>query len=196
MFKKSILNIPSIQLQSKPWMDGSWDAARLSVTANRNAVLFSSFLNHPQEREKVDSRGKPLSTLPVNVKVDPIMANLIFNNLLDSMENTGKHRTIYRNKGKQYIDGKPIGDRITLGAIAVGRDEEGWLYLSLKVPNRPVPRFLFKPNHRTEVIYEGCELSIAEQSNRYCKAWVTAICSFLNIVLVDHYEESSGWNQA
>ncbi len=96
------------------------------------------------------------------------------------------------NKGYSFFGGKRSENPVVLNSLAVGRDVDGQVWISVIADNRPKIKFYIRPSEMT-VLYngDGNPYSKGEASSLFALGYCQILRNLVSIVLVNEYVEET-----
>lgn len=143
--------------------------ARASLTwmLVKNAPRIVVWTRDPADMTEKNGNGKIQAELDA-----PVFASILetINSLIDQPPNT---RYKLENKNHTFFGGKRSDEAVVVSEIWVGKDKEGYVYISVTAPTRPVIKFRIQPSmYHTWYNATGEKLEPEAVAKVYVKGYV------------------------
>ena len=194
--KKPYVKMPigddKLALFGEPWSPDDWKRKPIARwRLYNNNIQFSSFLNHPSEDEKTIVRYasvKKLSQVPAEARLSRLAFRRLVNELRKCINSPETSRFVMSNRGYEMDStGNRAEETSFVSKIAVGRDTDGIIYISLAVTDRPIPEFKFKADYWHSAKLNGDEITTADESSALATAWLYEVEQSMTLTQHDNF---------
>lgn len=187
-FGATALNNFGLRLKGKRWNDQDWQAPEFTFDQVNNMPRIVVWPRNPAEKEKTNSRGRPLSTTPITCNMrwsDFFKLILVLEMVVESSTPT---TFTFGFKSPKYENGEKVRGEFEIRAkLDIGRNAEGEIFMRIYEKGRDKAVVLFSDNFWVPITQDGNELSKSLNSNLAVKGFFKTIDAMAGPTMVAYY---------
>lgn len=157
-----------------------------------STLLWGVYANNPRitvytgDPEDTVNYGKIVADIDV----------VTFYSFIEMIENAAKSPTECKekidNKGYTWLGGKRSENMVVVNSLAVGKDADGCVWISVIADKRPLIKFFIRPGDSNSLYHgDGRPFTKAESSSLYAIGYCSILRNLVSIVLVNEYVEEA-----
>lgn len=163
-----------------------------TAQGKKSSLIWGVYSNNPSitvytgDPEDTTNYGR----IVANINITNFYA---FIEMLEAMaKHDGESKKKIDLKGFTWFGGKRSEQPVVLNSLAVGKDADGGVWLSVIADNRPLIRFYILPDELTSLLHgDGSPYTKAEASSLFALGYCQILRNLVSIVLVNEYVEEA-----
>jgi len=179
---KTAMDNPKLGITGKPWVDGDYKTTpKLQLRYVNGNIWITCYSNNPKESSDAG---------PINVKMDPRIANTFLAIIEDAIENPdGFTMRGVENKNYLYGAGGKRSDKpMVLSSAYVGVNGDGEICIIIKAYKRETVTFAFTTNFWFSLVDKGGQpLDKAKVSKYVAKGWLETARQIMGPIIAGNY---------
>lgn len=195
MAEKTALNHRKLQLQGEPYIEGEWQRPNLVFDIYAGNPQIAVWSKHPDEEgkkiQKGFHKGRNVTDFPIKASTSwPRLRSVLIKlqGLIGQREPVSMTLTTLTVQ-RDPVTNEPVkGKRVPQARIVYGRSPEGYLFIEVRNPERPVLPFFFKEDGWHEEKVNNEEKDLATMSDDVAAGFLATVIDTYQQVFKDTYD--------